>query len=214
METYYDWTIISHDEPRKDGARQVLARCVCGTEKVRKLSILKNGYSKNCGCVRSKKIAENTTKRNMVHGKSGTRLHQIWKLMRQRCNNVNASGYFNYGRRGIKVCPEWDDYQEFEDWALANGYTESMTLERTDSDGNYQPSNCEWITKSENIARRNVGLTGTGKTLTSRFTKQDAEDMRHMRNEGVTLEVIAGAFGCGISHASRMIKDQIKYYKD
>lgn len=214
METYYDWTIISYDvPPSKSRHKQVLVECTCGTQKIIKLSVIKNGYSQGCGCKRSLKISENTRKRNTTHGKSGTRLHRIWKLIRQRCNNINATGYNNYGGKGIKLCPEWNDFLTFEAWAIENGYEEGLTLERVDPNKDYEPSNCEWITKSQNIARRNKGIAGTGKTFRSRFTEKDIEDMKYMRNEGVTYDVIAGAFATSISHVSRLVKDEIKYYR-
>lgn len=214
MEKYYRWTVLSHDAPRKNGARQVVVQCECGTEKIKKLSEIRNGYSKSCGCLMEEVNRKACIKRNSKHNKSGTRLHNIWKLMRQRCNNKNASGYRNYGGKGVKVCSDWDKYLSFEGWALATGYTEEMTLERKNSNGDYEPSNCEWITKSQNIARRNVGLTGSGKTLRSRFTKKDVDDIKEMRKEGITLEVIAGAFGSSISHVNRILNDELVYLKE
>lgn len=214
-ETYYYWTVLSHDIPRnKTGHKQVLAECVCGEQKVKNFSQIKNGYAKSCGCLRTKINSKVTSDRNKKHGLARTRLHNIWKNVRQRCSNPNASGYKNYGAKGVRMCEEWNDFLVFHKWAMEKGYTDELTLERKDSSSDYSPSNCEWITKGENISRRNKGLTGTGKTLRSKFTEQDIEDMKEMRSDGVTYEVIAGAFGSSISHVSRLIKGELKYYRN
>lgn len=84
------------------------------------------------------------------HGMSKTRIHSIWRKMRDRCNNPHASNYLNYGGRGISVCKEWDDnFMSFYKWALANEYNDHLSIERIDVNGNYEPTNCKWITLSE-----------------------------------------------------------------
>lgn len=81
-----------------------------------------------------------------------SRIYSIWKMMRSRCNNPNAANYKFYGGRGISVCDEWDGrgkFINFYDWAMANGYEEDLTIDRIDHEGNYEPSNCRWITNVE-----------------------------------------------------------------
>lgn len=83
--------------------------------------------------------------------KSYTRLYSIWGTMRQRCNNPKNSSYRYYGGRGIKVCWRWNySFEEFEKWALSHGYQEGLTIDRIDVNKGYQPTNCQWITRSEN----------------------------------------------------------------
>lgn len=86
-----------------------------------------------------------------------TRLYNIWKCMRQRCNNPNNPSYERYGKRGIQICPEWSEYAVFKAWAIVNGYSDSMSIDRIDNDGNYCPDNCRWVdTKVQNNnTRRN-----------------------------------------------------------
>ena len=82
----------------------------------------------------------------MKHGGKGTRLYRIWCSIKWRCNNPNASCYKYYGERGIKVCEEWEhDFSAFREWALVNGYTNSLTIDRVDVNGNYNTSNCRWV---------------------------------------------------------------------
>ncbi len=74
--------------------------------------------------------------------------------MKQRCSNPAATKYDRYGGRGITVCDEWrEDFQTFYDWAMANGYSDDLTIDRIDNDGDYEPSNCQWITQAENTRK-------------------------------------------------------------
>lgn len=84
-----------------------------------------------------------------THGMSGSRLYYIWSTMRQRCNNPNNHKYKNYGDRGIKICNEWNLFENFMAWALSNGYSDELTIERINVNGNYEPCNCKWVTNDE-----------------------------------------------------------------
>ena len=100
---------------------------------------------------------------------SKNRLYRIWLNMKQRCNNPNNKDYIHYGSRGIKVCKEWENsFVSFRDWALNNGYTEELTLDRKNNERGYSPDNCRWITvKEQNSNKRNNRfLTYKGQTLT------------------------------------------------
>jgi hypothetical protein len=83
-----------------------------------------------------------------------------WKQMLYRCYNPKNREYTYYGARGIKVCDAWLDFRNFEPWAIQNGWQKGLTIDRTDNDGNYEPSNCRFITRAENIAERNRRLGG------------------------------------------------------
>ena len=103
------------------------------------------------------------------HGQAGTKLYKRWADMRHRCNNPNHKCYKDYGARGIKVCTEWNaSFVAFYEWAQANGYDESLTLDRIDNDGNYEPNNCRWISMTEqcNNRRSSRYLEYQGKTMT------------------------------------------------
>ena len=79
--------------------------------------------------------------------------------MKQRCQNPKCKAYRNYGARGVKVCEEWQQFEPFLAWALANGYESGLDLDRMNNDGNYEPSNCRWIPRRENINNRRNTIT-------------------------------------------------------
>lgn len=104
---------------------------------------------------------------NYKHGGKGTRLWRIYHNMKSRCYNSTVPAYRFYGARGIKVCSEWlDDFTNFRDWALSNGYADNLTLDRIDFRGDYCPQNCRWTTSKEQAlnTRRNHLVTITGVT--------------------------------------------------
>jgi hypothetical protein len=133
--------------------------CDCGNVISVTTTHLITGHTVSCGC----KSRENRERRNYKHGLciKSRRLYGIYHAMLNRCLNPLNAQYKHYGGRGITVCKEWkDDIQSFFDWAFSNGYNDSLSIDRIDSDGNYEPSNCRWATAKEqannkrNIKRR------------------------------------------------------------
>ena len=99
--------------------------------------------AKSCGCKKNELIRISKTK----HGESHSKLHTVWTTMKQRVLNPDATSYKDYGGRGITICPEWtNDYTNFRDWALDNGYKDSLTIDRKENNGNYCPENCHFVT--------------------------------------------------------------------
>lgn len=99
--------------------------------------------------------------------KGNKRLYDIYTTMKQRCYNKNHKKYKHYGGRGIKVCSEWlESYSNFYEWAINNGYSDNLTLDRIDTNGNYEPNNCRWATQKEqqNNKRTNTNITYNGET--------------------------------------------------
>lgn len=95
--------------------------------------------------------------------KQNPRLYKIWQGMRQRCNNPKDKDYPRYGGRGINVCDEWDKSPEaFAKWAIENGYSDILSIDRKDVNGNYCPENCRWATATQQA--RNKSIERTNKT--------------------------------------------------
>ncbi|MEM4992237.1 hypothetical protein WKH56_06815 [Priestia sp. SB1] len=119
-------------------------KCVCGNKRKNTGSALTSGDIKSCGC---KKYEEANWKK---HGQYGTPLYTVWNNMMSRCFNENNQAYHHYGGRGIIVCDEWQDVKRFIEWCEGSGYKEGLQLDRKDTNGKYEPSNCRFITKTEN----------------------------------------------------------------
>ncbi len=101
------------------------------------------------------------------HGLSGSKLYKVWVSIKFRCTNPKHRDFHRYGGRGIRYCPEWEKFIPFMEWALANGYQEGLEIDRIDNDGNYEPSNCRWITRQKNSLnrdkRKDYGIYKNGK---------------------------------------------------
>lgn len=156
-----------------------LCKCACGKTFIQYGSVLRKGKVKSCGHLwhsrsERQKIAYRSIAKTK-HGASGDRLYFMWASMKSRCYVKSNQSYKNYGGRGITVCDEWkNDFSVFREWALANGYDENAqkgecTLDRINNNGNYEPSNCRWITMLEQCKnRRNaVLITYKGETHTT-----------------------------------------------
>ena len=144
------------------GNKLWLCECDCGKIIRVGRQNLQNNHTKSCGCLSREKASEwgkIIGKRSCKHGDARpgkiTKLYKVWMSMRSRCFKENSAGYKYYGGKGRVMCSEWnEDYSVFKKWALANGYKEGLSIDRINHRGNYEPSNCQWLTRSENAKKQ------------------------------------------------------------
>lgn len=162
-------TVIGMDD-RNTRKTYWICQCSCGNMKSVRSDSLIRGAIKSCGCLKKETDAINLVK-NHSHKMSGSRLYGIWQGMKGRCDNPHNARYDRYGGRGIVVCDEWrNSFENFYNWAIQNGYSDELTIDRKDNDGNYEPGNCRWSSNQEQCNNRctNVKITigNATKTLT------------------------------------------------
>lgn len=158
-----------HPEAKRTGHILWRFMCVCGNEKSIRMHSVLSGVVKSCGCLHLDRCRDGLNRVRHGDARVGrvARLHSIWRDMLKRCNPANnAMAIERYAARGIRVCDEWQAYPPFKAWALANGYSDNLSIERQDIDGPYSPENCRWATKKEQSRNRSTSrwITVDGET--------------------------------------------------
>jgi hypothetical protein len=155
-------TVIKQAET-KNKKTYWLCQCECGNEKIVWAWDLKSGSTRSCGCLAKE------TKSQLKHGHAGTALYKKWVGIKTRCYNSKEKAYKHYGARGIGMCIEWqEDYMNFYNWAINNGYKKGLTIDRIDVNKDYSPENCRWadLETQANNKRNNHLITFNGETHT------------------------------------------------
>lgn len=162
-------TVIKQHSHPKGGVYYYLCECDCEqhTQLIVEGKRLTTGNTQSCGCLHREMLIKRN-KSNRLYEEKDDRLVRIWRAMHHRCESKIDEHYKNYGGKGIKVCEEWKDFEFFNDWAWSNGYNDNLTIDRIDSNGNYEPCNCRWVSQKEqtNNTNRNKYITYQGATKT------------------------------------------------
>lgn len=202
-------TILSVGEIRTVGTHGRSVRCIpvlcdCGTERWVQWPCVRRGMTTSCGCFKR------------THGDWDTPLYKRWVGMTSRCTNPNEPGFKNYGGRGIVVCQEWREYVVFRKWALANGYSQELQIDRIDNNGNYGPDNCHFVTSKENNRNRRSTrmVTAFGETkclnawIEDERCKISRRGLMHRLNSGIPPEEAISTESSNILHNIRVRRNK------
>ena len=182
--------------------------CTCGNIVDIRCHFVLNGQNVSCGCC-------NNNGNYKVKGLSNTPLYKVWAAMKDRCYNPNNQNYHSYGGRGIRICDDWliynsktktnDGFLNFYNWAMNNGYSKGLSIDRIDVDGNYDPNNCQWTTMNkQGKNRRNSKYI----TYTQYFEMVDAKPISY------TLPLLIWSKITGLSKSTitkRLVEDREKW---
>jgi hypothetical protein len=143
---------LSVAERAKNGNEQWSFQCDCGNTTIARTVDVRRGFKRSCGCL-MKETSALTAKMNATHGMVGTSEYNTWAHIIQRCTNPLNSGWKCYGARGISVCERW---LKFENFLADMGQRPAphLSIDRINNDGNYEPSNCRWATRKQQMNNR------------------------------------------------------------
>lgn len=167
--------------------RYVECICVCGKIWFTQLTQLKTGTTVSCGCIGLKMRIESNTKHGMASEGKRHPIYKAWWGMRSRCKGASGGDLKNYLLRGIKMCDEWYDFNVFHKWAVKNGWEQDLSLDRINNNGNYEPLNCRWATRTVQQRNRtvNILLTAFGET---KCLSEWIEDIRCTANSTTAIQ--------------------------
>jgi hypothetical protein len=167
---------------KKRKRRWGLFQCPACGEKVER-DYYAGTRNKTCGCI---KWYDASRKKHLKHGyclrNRPERIYKIWVGIKSRCYNKKVNNYSRYGGRGIIVCNKWkNDFIAFKEWALKNGYSDTLQIDRIDNNGNYSPDNCRFVTCAKNNQNRNCNKLNMKRANEIRRLYKDIKDMSYQK---------------------------------
>lgn len=185
--------VLGRDGKNEHRAIKWKCQCDCGNQISTLSQSLLSGHTKSCGCLHKDIMTK--------HGGKDSRLYHVWQSMKRRCNSPNSTSYMWYGAKGVKVCEEWESFEPFRKWAIASGYDENAergicTLDRIDSSGNYEPSNCRWVS----IAEQNRNMRKKAKKVKMDIGSKIKQAMNLRKKQKADLSRDTGLTMSAISH--------------
>lgn len=159
--------VIRADGTNSSGQVVWICKCKCGNTVRVDGASLRRGATRSCGCLLRDMHREGSIQKNTVHGDYGTSLYSVWATIKSKCNNPNAGDYNLFGGAGISYYPEWEKYEPFKEWALANGYSPELVVDRKDHAKDFTPDNTVFVdrkTRYSNTKRTHM-LTYKGRTM-------------------------------------------------
>ena len=197
-------------ERSKHKLRYGLYKCgFCGTEFKTGSQGVKRGHTKSCGCYNKRRIGE----LNKTHGLRNTRLYKIWRDIKYRTLNPNSRDYYKYGGRGITICEEWkNDFMSFYNWAMSKGSSDELSIDRIDNDGNYEPNNCRWTTRTIQSRNQRIPKNNTSGYKGVCYNKNNNKYKAQIKvnNKSIYLGYFQTAVEGGVAYNNYIIENDLE----
>lgn len=177
-QTFHRLTVLERSGKANDGRATWVCTCDCGNTIIVRGKDLRSGNTKSCGCYKNEVVKE----RSLIHGRSRTRLHNIWWGVYQRCCDKNSVSYPGYGAKGITLCEDWKNFVNFLDWSISNGYNDNLSIDRIENHIGYEPNNCRWVDQ--------------------RTQQRNRSNNRYLTIGGITKKLCEWSEETGLSHAT------------
>lgn len=198
-------TVTSRGPNGKHGEVRWHCRCTCGNETLVYAGNLRSGDTRSCGCLSRELLVTRSTTHGAARVGAETPEYHAWHAMFQRCTNPHHASWEDYGGRGVTVCERW---QSFENFIADMGPRPSPkhSLDRTNNDGNYEPSNCRWATWNEQARnRRSADLRGE-QIVTAKLNEAQVHQIVAMLASGQYQRTIAKLFSVTSSNISAIAR--------